>query len=132
DRLEEHPEAAGLLVKEWDENASTEDGDEADLKVGKLSLEKGRIEAFMAYFETLEKKQGGLGERDQLLVAVIQARQFGGSTSPFKFEKMLDQHDGGRLKGQYTFNGAQQTGRFSSRGVQTHNLTRASLKGHEE
>jgi hypothetical protein len=33
-----------------------------------------------------------------------------------------------RLPGQYVFNGAQQTGRFSSRGVQVHNLTRKALK----
>jgi hypothetical protein len=33
---------------------------------------------------------------------------------------------------QYVFGGASQTGRFSSRGVQIHNLPRASLGADEE
>lgn len=131
DRIE-HAEARELLVKEYDENASTEDGDEADLKVGKLSLERGRIEALIAFYDALAEKEDGLSERDRLIVDIITARQFGGSTSPFKFKKMLDQHDDGRLKGQYVFNGASQTGRYSSKGVQTHNLTNRTLGDLEE
>lgn len=129
-----HSEAREILVKEWDENASTEDGLESDLKVGKLSLAKDRIEALLAFYADLEKRNGGLTEAEQLIVDVVTARQFGGSTSPFKFDKMLDQYDtdDDRLKGQYVFNGAAQTGRFSSKGVQTHNLIRSSLKGAEE
>lgn len=128
----EYSEARELLVKEWNEDASTEDGVEADLKVGKLSLEKNRIEALLAFYDEKERVEGGLSARDQRVYNVVQARQFGGSSSPFKFNKIVEQHDGGRLKGQYVFNGAAQTGRFSSRGVQTHNLTRSSLKGFEE
>lgn len=131
DRLE-YSEAREILVKEYDENASAEDDDAGDVKVGKLSLEKGRIETLLAFFDALEEKNGKLAERDRLIVDVVQARQFGGSTSPFKFDKMIDQHDDGRLKGQYVFNGAQQTGRFSSKGVQVHNLKRDSLKKYEE
>lgn len=127
-----YSEAREILVKEWNENASTEDGDDADLSVGKLSLDKGRIEALLAFFSALEEKQGRLDERDQLIVDVVQARQFGGSSSPFKFSKIVAQHDGGRLKGQYVYGGASQTGRFSSKSVQVHNLTRASLKKFEE
>ncbi|MFA7602524.1 MAG: hypothetical protein WCY29_05895 [Novosphingobium sp.] len=126
DRLR-YSEAREILVKEWNENASTEDGDDADVTVGKLSLEKGRIEALLAFYAAREEEHGGLDGVDRLIVDVVQARQFGGSSSPFKFDKMIDQHDGGRLKGQYVFNGAQQTGRFSSKGVQTHNLKRDSL-----
>jgi hypothetical protein len=62
---------------------------------------------------------------------VLTARQFGGSASPAKFAKMVAQHDDGLLKGQYVFGGAPQTGRFSSKGVQTHNLTRSSLEEFE-
>lgn len=122
DRLE-YTEARMLLVSAFDEEASTEDDDAGDLKVGKLSLERSRIESVLAFFNTL----GPLSERDQAIVDVLTVRQFGGSASPQKFGKMRDQHDGGRLKGQYVFNGAQQTGRYSSKGVQTHNLTRSSL-----
>ena len=54
-----------------------------------------------------------------------------GSSSPAKFDKMLLQHDNGALFGSYVFNGAQQTGRYSSKGVQIHNLTRSTLGKHE-
>lgn len=126
DRLE-YTEARMLLVSGLDEDASAEDDETGDLKVGKLSLERSRIESVLAFFATL----GPLSERDQAIVDVLTVRRFGGSSSPQKFAKMRDQHDGGRLKGQYVFNGAQQTGRFSSKGVQTHNLLRASLGKHE-
>ena len=120
DRLE-YSEARMLLCVDFDEDK------EEDLVVGKLSLARSRIEQVLAFFATLADKEGGLSERDQAIVDVLTVRQFGGSASPKKLSKMRDQHDGGRLKGQYVFNGAQQTGRFSSKGVQVHNLTRATL-----
>lgn len=128
DRLE-HSEARDALVSEWDEDADA--SEKSDLKVGKLSLERSRIETVLAFFEGLSERQGGLSERDQLIVDVLTVRQFGGSASPAKFAKMRDQHVGGRLQGGYVFNGAQQTGRFSSKGVQVHNLSRQSLGKHE-
>lgn len=127
DRLESS-EAREIMVKEWNEDA-TDDNDEI---VGKLSLEKGRIESLLAYFDAKREREGELSGAEMLIVDVITARQFGGSTSPFKFGKIVDQHVDGVLCGQYVFNGAQQTGRYSSKGVQVHNLTRASLKKHEE
>jgi hypothetical protein len=128
-----HAEAREQLVKEWIEDANLDgEDDTADMKVGKLSIAKSQLEGVAAYYATKEKEEGGLTERDQLIYDVVQARQFGGSTSPFKFEKILLQEDEGRLRGQYVFNGAAQTGRFSSKGVQTHNLTRSALKPHEE
>lgn len=119
DRLE-HTEGQNILVSEWDENKS---GDDGDVKVTKLSLAKDRVERLLAFFDGL----GPLNERDQLIYDVLNARAFAGSTSPAKFQKMLDQHVDGQLFGQYVFNGAAQTGRFSSKGVQVHNLIRASL-----
>jgi len=64
--------------------------------------------------------------------ARLELREYGGAASPMKFNKIASQADNGRLKGSYVFNGAPQTGRFSSRGVQIHNLPRASLKELEE
>lgn len=61
------------------------------------------------------------------VVEVLELLQFGRSSSAVKFEKILNQADAGRLKGSYVFNGAGQTGRFSSRGVQVHNLPRKSM-----
>ena len=90
-----------------------------------------RVEQTLAFFADLEKRQGELAERDQLIVDVLTARQFGASTSPAKFEKMVRQHVDGVMQGQYVFNGAGQTGRYSSKSVQLHNLLRASLKDAE-
>lgn len=60
-------------------------------------------------------------------VEVLELLQFGRASSAVKFEKILNQAHEGRLKGSYVFNGAGQTGRMSSRGVQVHNLPRKSM-----
>ncbi len=127
-----YAEAREILVKEWDENADASGDAEADMVVGKLSIAKTALEGLSAFFETKRKDEGGLSEFDTLLLDVIQARQFGASTTPFKFQKIVLQQTDDRLRGQYSFNGASQTGRFSSRGVQIHNLSRSVLKGVEE
>ena len=61
------------------------------------------------------------------VVEVLELLQFGRSSSAVKFEKILNQAVDSRLTGSYVFNGAGQTGRFSSRGVQVHNLPRSSM-----
>jgi DNA polymerase len=61
------------------------------------------------------------------VIDLIEVLQFGRSSSALKFQKILNQEVDGRLGGSYVFNGAGQTGRFSSRGVQVHNLPRAFL-----
>lgn len=58
------------------------------------------------------------------VVEFIELLQFGRSSSAVKFEKILNQEVDGRLTNSYVFNGAGQTGRMSSRGVQIHNLPR--------
>lgn len=63
------------------------------------------------------------------VIDLIELLQFGRSSSAVKFEKILNQEVDGRLTGSYVFNGAGQTGRFSSRGVQVHNLPRDFLPG---
>lgn len=62
------------------------------------------------------------------VIDFLELLQFGRSSSAIKFEKILNQSVDGRLGGSYVFNGAGQTGRFSSRGVQVHNLPRDFLK----
>lgn len=110
-----------IMCKRWDEDPDSESG---DLKVGKLSLDRGRIEALVAYLATRDNIP------DDIVNALV-ARQYGGSTSPYKFQKMAAGHVGGRLQGQYVFSGAPQTGRYSSKGVQVHNLTRSHLGNAE-
>jgi DNA polymerase len=63
---------------------------------------------------------------------VLQLRLYGGSKTPAKFSRMLTQQVDGILYGQYVFNGAPQTGRASSRGVQVHNLARDVLPYEHE
>ena len=62
------------------------------------------------------------------VIEMLELLQFGRSSSAVKFEKILNQEVDGRLAGSYVFNGAGQTGRYSSRGVQVHNLPRDHLK----
>jgi len=66
------------------------------------------------------------------VLRVLQIRLYGGSKTPAKFSKMLASHVDGVLFGQYVFNGAAQTGRASSRGVQIHNLARDPLPYEQE
>jgi len=71
------------------------------------------------------------------VIDLIEVLQFGRASSAVKFEKIYNQavvddapgqnRHVGRLCGSYVFNGAGQTGRFSSRGVQVHNLPRSFL-----
>lgn len=123
------PEARDALVKVW---ADTEDGAEDDdqLVPAKLSVAEDNLNKYLTYFRNLDEAEG-LTDEEYDLLQIAEARSFGASATPAKFGKIVDQHDEGRLKGQYRFNGAQQTGRFSSVGVQIHNLIRASLTDKE-
>lgn len=60
------------------------------------------------------------------VVELLELLQFGRSSSAVKFEKMLAQEVDSRIYGQFVFNGARH--RFSSRGIQLHNLPRTALK----
>jgi DNA polymerase len=125
-------EARDALVKTWevDEDAPPSEDDEQLLLPGKLSIAADRLERFIAYFEDLDEREG-LTDLEYDLLQIAQARSFGASSTPAKFGKIVDMHDEGRLMGQYRFNGAQQTGRFSSIAVQIHNLIRACLTDRE-
>jgi DNA polymerase len=127
-----HAEARDTLVKAW----TAEDdvtGEDDELVPSKLSIAADRLDAYINFLDVLDEREGLTDEEFELL-EIAEARSFGASATPAKFQKIVDQHDGGRLKGQYVFNGAPQTGRFSSRGVQVHNLIRASLtdKAHPD
>jgi DNA polymerase bacteriophage-type len=61
------------------------------------------------------------------VIELLELLQYGRSSSAVKFEKMLHQEVDGRIFGQYVFNGAGQTGRGSSRGIQVHALVRDAM-----
>lgn len=69
---------------------------------------------------------------DDDVIELLDLLQYGRSSSAIKFQKMLDQHVDGRLFGSYVFNGAGQTGRGSSRGLQTHNMVRDAVPNELE
>jgi DNA polymerase len=95
-----------------------EDEDGKVTKPGLYTLKRSRIEKLIPYCEEV----GELTAK-----RVLEIRLYGGSTTPAKFQKILDQNLDGTLYGQYVFNGAPMTGRASSRGVQIHNLSRSTL-----
>ena len=96
------------------------------IKPAKLQLTRKRIERLLAYLAEMG------GPELNGAVEVLQIRLYGGSKTPAKFSKMLTQQVDGVLYGQYVFNGAPQTGRASSRGVQIHNLARDTLTHERE
>lgn len=124
-----HAEARDTLVKAWtEEDAVT--GEDDELVPSKLSVAEDRLSAYINFYEALDE-ESGLTDEELELLQIAEARLFGASATPAKFQKIVDQHQDERLCGQYRFNGAQQTGRFSSVGVQVHNLIRASLTDKE-
>lgn len=126
DEVEHLPEAADILVKKYEEDV---EGD--GLVASSLSLERTRVEKLIPFLERLDAEEG-LTDEEYDVLQLLETRLYGASATPKKFAKalpMLDADD--RLCGQYVYNGAQQTGRFSSRGLQTHNLTR-SFVGMED
>jgi DNA polymerase len=127
-----HAEARDTLVKAWTSDDEVT-GEDDELVPSKLSIAEDRLNAWRNFYEVLDENEG-LTDEEFELVEIAEARATGASATPAKFQKIVDQHDEGRLKGQYVFNGAPQTGRFSSRGVQVHNLIRASLtdKAHPD
>lgn len=61
------------------------------------------------------------------VIDLIDLLQYGRSSSSVKYQKMLDQEVDGRIYNAYVFNGAGQSGRFSSKNLQEHNLSRDKL-----
>jgi len=109
-------EGRAILLKREEE--ADEDG--ALVKPAKFALTRNRVLRLIAYCEANMPEETGL-------LRLLQIRLYGGSKTPAKFARMLQQQVEGVLYGQYVFNGAAQTGRASSRGVQVHNLARDTL-----
>lgn len=99
--------------------AEEKDADGVLVRPAKHALTRSRVQRLIAYC----REQTGF----DAVLRVLQIRLYGGSKTPAKFAKMLQQHVDGVLYGQYVFNGASQTGRASSKGVQIHNLARDTL-----
>jgi DNA polymerase bacteriophage-type len=112
-------EAREIMSTVFKEEA--EDGDdEALIERVKLTVARGVVERLLDFLRA--KKCD-----DQVLMEVLELREFGASAAPKKFKAILESHIDGRVFGQFQFNGGGQTGRFSGKGVQLQNLTRTTL-----
>lgn len=102
-----------------------------------LKMDRPRITKMIAALNTLDEKSG-LTDDEWAALQLLEEREWGASSAPMKFDKMLamgvweGDENIGTLPGQYLFSGAMQTGRFSSRGVQVHNMTRSTVGSIED
>ena len=67
-------------------------------------------------------------EHRDRVIRFLEILEAGNSAAVRKFSAIVLQEINGRVHGAYAFNGAGQTGRFSSRGIQVHNLIRSPVK----
>lgn len=126
DRVDHLSEAKAILLREVIEEPE-EEGDGV-VRLEKHSLERSRVEDLIAYLERLNDDEG-LTDEEYGVLQVLHVRAYGASATPRKFTKLLPMvSSGDRLRGQYVFAGAAATGRFSSRGLQIHNLTRSTVQ----
>lgn len=125
DRLRYLPQVRDVMVKRYDEDA--EGGEMIPTKFG---LDRNRIIRMIAALEKVDEEEG-LTDEEFAVKQLLEEREFGASATPAKYQKAVDMcfHEDGwhYLPSQYVFNGAQQTGRFSSKGVQVHNLGRDTI-----
>lgn len=128
-QLQHLPEVDRILTREF-EMVEDEDGELES--VPKFSLGREKVEALIAYLEKLDESQG-LTDDEWAVLQMLEVRLYGASATPAKFQKILDTVDSdGRLKGQYVYGGAAATIRFSSKGVQIHNLSRDVIATHDD
>ena len=79
------------------------------------NLNKGTIEETLEDFELTDEE-----------IQVLEIRRDNAKAAVTKFAAMLNRQIEGRVQGLFMFRGAGQTGRYSSTGVQVHNLVRDS------
>jgi DNA polymerase len=114
--------AEGRMILLEREEEKDEDGEV--IQDQKHALTRDRVELLIAF---LDDPQWASSTSLDAVRRVLQLRLYGGSRTPAKFGRMLQQHVDGVLFGQYVFNGAGQTGRMSSKGIQFQNLSRNVL-----
>jgi DNA polymerase len=110
------PEGRAILLEREEET----DQDGVITRPAKFALTRGQVQRLIVL---MKARYPGLHK----VIRALEIRLYGGSKTPAKFAKIQSSHVDGILYGQYVFNGAGQTGRASSRGVQIHNLARDTL-----
>ncbi|MET0167122.1 MAG: hypothetical protein ABW318_19220, partial [Vicinamibacterales bacterium] len=74
-----------------------DEADDTEDEPTKISLTRSRISRLLTFLAAHP-------DPNPKLVEVLELREYGGSSSPVKFRKIVEQADGGRLKNQYVFN----------------------------
>jgi DNA polymerase len=119
DRLP-NDEARDIMTTDVIEPEERDENDEQLPALIKISIARRNVERLLDWYKATK-------QNDTVLKDVLELREFGASAAPKKYAAALLQQSGGRLRGQITFMGAAQTGRFSGKGVQPQNLTRTPL-----
>lgn len=123
DKGRDLPEVADILTREMEE---VEGEDDEPVYVAKYSLGRAHVSQLITFLEQREATDG-LTDDHLSLKTALEIRLWGASSAPRKFAAALAGDSHGRLRGQFVFNGAPATGRWSSRGVQVQNLSRATV-----
>lgn len=99
---------------------------EDESKKAGLSLDGSRVQELL----DLELR---VNEKCAELLRVIELKALASKSSVAKFQALLDLADpeDHRVRGAFLYMGAGQTGRWSSKGLQVHNLPRLAVKGEE-
>ena len=116
-----HPADRAYMVASIEEEEDEETGEIETTETH--TLRRSVILRLIALLDAKEKPT----DNEKRARELLDIRLYGGSATPAKFSRMLESHCDGLLLGQFVFNGAPQTGRFSSRIVQLHNLMRDAL-----
>jgi len=97
-------------------------------EVPRYSCDRPTREAVLDIIQQPEHAELFSTEHAADIVEFIELIEAGNSAAVHKFKAIAGNSFDGRVHGCYAFNGAGQTGRFSSRGVQVHNLIRDPVK----
>lgn len=116
-----HPLDRAFMIESLEETENEETGEIEETE--NHTLNRAVIRKLTALLDAKD----ALTPNEQRARTALDIRLYGGSSTPAKFGNMLESNVDGLLLGQFVFNGAPQTGRFSSRGVQLHNLMRDAL-----
>ncbi len=92
----------------------------------RYSCDRATREAVLDIIKTPEVAERAGLDGDKV-VEFLELIEAGNSAAIKKFTAIVNQEIDGRVHGGYSFNGAGQTGRFSSRGIQVHNIIRSPV-----
>ncbi len=92
----------------------------------RFSCDRSTRETLLDLLKTPEVAERAGVDGDKV-VEFLELIEAGNSAAIKKFTAIVNQEINGRVHGGYSFNGAGQTGRFSSRGIQVHNIIRMPI-----